>query len=471
MRPNPPSPSGEVIRKTDAELGLVTQTRKYQLITPLFGGGAEAGKNDLTMPINGKSIRGQLRFWWRAMRAKDQHIDEILLNQSLPMYYLDKNNKPLLDENGNPKPLSQIAKLRQLEGTIWGLASGDSGKPSSVQIGVRIGNYGESIEVKAWWEWNANTNKWQWKSDVDTHFPSYAAFPLRPEEDKGKPPNLGTKPKQKLNERTTASLLKNTTFNVEIAYPQIFAREIEAALWAWENFGGVGARTRRGFGAFELSSTLQTENLQAQFDSHQAQGQHLDGIPYISNFAISQTDWKNRIQRYQNFRQGGGFARTPESGRNTGSPGRSYWTEPDAIRHLTQQSLISHQDLMITPLIDAFPRGQLGMPIIFHFKDSSKNNPFNPNVDPRETTLQPSHHDRLASPLLIRPMNATQTIIALLKVNRQSELLGDVELSGENFNQVVNIEFAAADDVSTIKPLAAYHTRDILEAAFQHLTT
>ena len=39
---------------------------------------------------------------------------------------------------------------------------------------------------------------------------------------------------------------------VTITYPTQWSAEIEAALWAWETFGGLGARTRRGFGALHL---------------------------------------------------------------------------------------------------------------------------------------------------------------------------------------------------------------------------
>ena len=49
--------------------GRITQTRKYKLITPLFGGGVEAKKADPIKVIRETSIRGQLRFWWRAMRG------------------------------------------------------------------------------------------------------------------------------------------------------------------------------------------------------------------------------------------------------------------------------------------------------------------------------------------------------------------------------------------------------------------
>src|SRR5438270_10146477 len=38
----------------------------FRVMTALYGGGAEAGQNDLEDPFRIPSIRGQLRFWWRA---------------------------------------------------------------------------------------------------------------------------------------------------------------------------------------------------------------------------------------------------------------------------------------------------------------------------------------------------------------------------------------------------------------------
>ncbi len=73
-------------------------------------------------------------------------------------------------------------------------------------------------------------------------------------------------------------------------------------------------------------------------------------------------------------------------------PGRSHWTEPDAIRRLTGQSCPSHSKHHLT--IDKFPRAVFGLPIIFHFKDRG---------DPEDTTLKLQNHDRLTSPLILRP--------------------------------------------------------------------
>ena len=46
-----------------------TQVRRYKLITPLYGGGVKAGEVDTVTPIRGTAVRGQLRFWWRAIRG------------------------------------------------------------------------------------------------------------------------------------------------------------------------------------------------------------------------------------------------------------------------------------------------------------------------------------------------------------------------------------------------------------------
>ncbi|MBX3013285.1 MAG: type III-B CRISPR module RAMP protein Cmr1, partial [Caldilineaceae bacterium] len=66
-----PSLPPAIDKLTDADLGLITQTREYELITPLFGGGVEPTEADPVTVIRGTAIRGHLRFWWRACRAGD----------------------------------------------------------------------------------------------------------------------------------------------------------------------------------------------------------------------------------------------------------------------------------------------------------------------------------------------------------------------------------------------------------------
>jgi CRISPR-associated protein Cmr1 len=82
--------------------------RKYELITPLFGGGVEAKKNDDITLISGKTIRGHLRFWWRATRGGQF--------------------------GGGTEGLK---RMKEREAEIWGAASTpDKLSPSRVQIEV-----------------------------------------------------------------------------------------------------------------------------------------------------------------------------------------------------------------------------------------------------------------------------------------------------------------------------------------------
>ena len=87
---------------------IIEKTYTIDVITPpLFGGGYEAGKVDPDMPIRASSIRGHLRFWWRATRgAKFDTVEE----------------------------------LRQREGEIWGSME----NPSPVVVEVDIVSRGNT---------------------------------------------------------------------------------------------------------------------------------------------------------------------------------------------------------------------------------------------------------------------------------------------------------------------------------------
>ena len=71
-----------------------SEERKYQFLTYVFGGGVKIREHekpgDPITPVRVASIRGQLRFWWRAC---------------------------------NPSHCETMAELRQREGEIWGTTS------------------------------------------------------------------------------------------------------------------------------------------------------------------------------------------------------------------------------------------------------------------------------------------------------------------------------------------------------------
>lgn len=346
----------------------VSQMRKYQLITPLYGGGVNPAEADSVTVIRGSGVRGQLRFWWRACHGGRY---------------------------------SSLQAMKKAEDKLWGAASTkDDPCPSQVQITTEVDSHdcgqpfvhrkpnGEIIPI----------------SDFSSPY-SYAAFPLR--------------------DKAGAVVLDGIKFKLEITYPEDKMDDIQATLWAWETFGGIGARTRRGFGALRLLSLDNVEehslaaneirqDIEEKLKQYVVEGIWPRGVPHLSRYLsfkiiILNKDphatWRYLIAKLKEFRQ----QRNPGSKPNR--PGRSKWPEPEAIRRLSGQRMTNklvdgmrktHSPL--PPILDEFPRASFGLPIIFHFKDSNTRNHDDLISDPRKTSLQLARFDRLASPLILRPL-------------------------------------------------------------------
>jgi len=327
--------------------GWTITTRTYNVITPLWGGGVEANVNDPVTLIRGSSIRGHLRFWWRALRGNC---------------------------NG-----STITAMREKENSIWGSTK----VPSQVKITVNVTKKGTKFQATNFHgEQIANVGAMNSRD-------AYVTFPLR---------------------LTRASLTENIQFSVVLEYPDSVKDEVEAALWAWQTFGGIGARTRRGMGAIECiqvdgnSQTRQSaENFQRSINENLNKWIKDDdfpaGVPHMShglNYKLTsrQNDkttgieaLRNIIDQYKRFRQS-------RPGRE-----RSHWPEPDLIRACFPGETFRHE--IEHQVHGKAPRAVFGLPIIIHFKDYP-----NGLQDPDETTIQGVDGiDRLASPLIIRPIH------------------------------------------------------------------
>jgi CRISPR-associated protein Cmr1 len=160
------------------------------VITPIFGGGVEAGANDPVTPIRPSSIRGHLRFWWRATRGVS---------------------------------CTNVADLRRKEGEIWGTME----NPSQVGLQLEIKSQGK-IYPCAHIPENRNFPQFE------KNHPPYALFPFQGNKREGISPSKCT---------------SNVSFEIRLTYPGSVSLDVTAAVWAWTNFGGIGARTRRGCGA------------------------------------------------------------------------------------------------------------------------------------------------------------------------------------------------------------------------------
>lgn len=210
-------------------------------------------------------------------------------------------------------------------------------------------------------------------------------------------------------------------------------RELLASIWAWVHLGGVGARTRRGFGALELVRSADLEGLPRGLEDLASDWKPfftLGGRGFESLFGgfcnaadATNPSWppmlflgsegtafnsqKELLKDLREFRQGAGIARDPGSPR----PGQSRWPEGNLMRlrrdasatweHAVPQSVQAQQaDL-------GAPRAAFGLPIVMHFKsDQNPRNGGKRDADACGQILPPNRLERWASPLLLRPVRS-----------------------------------------------------------------
>lgn len=371
LLPPPVEPVLDLKRGPGGEkVELVRQTRTYELITPLFGGGVEPRAADPVTPIRASEVRGQLRFWWRACRGGSYEGD--------------------------------LDKMREAEAGLWGAASTPKKpRPSKVQVTVRVTDRGDDQPVFK------KDVKGRARPERGWEQLAYAAFPL-----------------QDVSESEPAGeVLEGVKFELDLVFPRCFQAEVEAALWAWETFGGLGGRTRRGFGALRLvnidnvpvalpeGGRVEAE-IRAGLRKHTVSGTWPHGVPHLSSelrmkVTSTRSDprvaWEHLIGRLKDFRQ------SRNAGISRERPGRSRWPEPDEIRRLTHRRCLRHAESLSG--IRKFPRAAFGLPIVFHFRRDDVG-------DPEDTVLKGADkvYERLASPLILRPLACKNGAVGLAAI-------------------------------------------------------
>ncbi|WP_420632381.1 type III-B CRISPR module RAMP protein Cmr1 [Candidatus Leptofilum sp.] len=375
------------------DLDIVTMERSYRLITPLYGGGVKTGKVDRVTPVSGKAVRGNLRFWWRAVRGGQ--FGDSLKSMKAKEDEIWGTAVPAKKEKSEEKP----TKL-----------------PPKVNLHVYDSEIGDEFVVYRAIPNPRRQGRTQIKQFHRDKVPAYAAFPQRPEE--GSPPGTTSEP-----------LFANVTFKLKLIYFMEHQKELDAALWAWETFGGVGARSRRGFGALscekivingeEQDSPLipkdTLENWLANQLEHYQEDTHFhDDIPHLpsdfktqlkivstSPFEKAEQAWIHLIEALQQFRHKRPI-RLDERGRP--KPTRNKWPEPDAIR--TKVSPRNRRyPAYYDPEILKYPRAEFGLPIIFELRGEG---------GIPKSTLRGKDHNRMGSPLILRPYQcANQQFVGL----------------------------------------------------------
>lgn len=383
--------------KTDSQ--YIVETRHYKVITPLYGGGVEPEKADPISVIRATEIRGHLRFWWRATRGGDINFGGDLKN------------------------------MKSKENEIWG----STNKSSNVSIAVDIKNKGNAevaFRVVSKQKQNPDGTL-ERKADIETspRIAPYAAFPLLPDKKESK--KIGWE---------SEKVLFDVEFELSITYPVQYQNDIDAALWAWETFGGIGARTRRGFGAiqenygplYSKSTSLEIKNwIKEQLNNHVIEkGRWPAGVPHLNakdtkyKFTPKSDDriksWQKLILALQEFRQKN--ARFNKEKNEPDQYGLSRWPEANAIRKLYGIDPKLPEGLTPETVTDKYPRAVFGLPIIFHMPHDEG---IKDDLNLRGVKTDNINIDRLASPLILRPLECKDGAVGLAVILEWESLDSD----------------------------------------------
>ncbi|MCS7069775.1 MAG: type III-B CRISPR module RAMP protein Cmr1 [Meiothermus sp.] len=177
---------------------LETWTLKLRTITPMFGGSATPREVDPAHPVRAASVRGHLRFWWRATAGARYGSAKELFEAEEAIW-------------GSAEKYGKVA-LRALE-----QSAGQAVRPS------------ELVPDRG----TARTGPME----------KFFLHPFNENRNEG------------LSE---ASGLKSVEFALELTFSlsEMEKGHLRQAIRAWIAFGGIGARTRRGLGALEVTQDL-----------------------------------------------------------------------------------------------------------------------------------------------------------------------------------------------------------------------
>jgi CRISPR-associated protein Cmr1 len=404
------------------------------VVTPILAGAAVLRALDDTDVIRAATIRGHLRFWWRALHA-----------------------------HSYDKPQDLYAH----ESELWGRAAEDQGGRSAVELRLEVEQRGE-ID-------SSDIRLYDSKKGGKATPGAYALWPAR------QPPAPRRKP--------------GTRFLLMLAAPSADIKAVQNAVRAWLLFGGYGSRTRRGLGSLRvldggsiwLPRAATRPELARLFggDIFAAPGRPPSDVPWLAGAELhvgpprsdAETAWTTALEWLKEFRQGtsgppGGRAREP--GANKPQPYRpsiSNWPEADKIRHLTGKTQGHKPHHNPTPV---WPRAGFGLPIVGQFQTEARDGRRldepekfeirwrEPDPDMPEEGVP---HDRLASPLIVKalPLADARFVPMALWLNRAYPEKGEVFLNGVEHSAAPFDRLVAKGDTARFSALSG---KNSLQTAF-----
>jgi CRISPR-associated protein Cmr1 len=369
--PGPPNMPGPIHRSRRGEAPRETFSIEIETVTPILGGAPVVRQVDEIDVIRVPTIRGHLRFWWRALQRDD---------------------------------FATPADLYRAEAELWGRAADEEGGRSSVELSVEVLRQSQ-ID----------------RSDVDPNAADgYALWPAR------EPPAPRRTPGVRFRLTVKAPVNQFDAIKDTVRTWLLFGGYGSRARRGLGSLKLVDHRIQsQWLPSVEDADDIEPADLQREFKESLenlfrrdvfAKGGHADQVPSLSGATLliggpyrgdrSQLAWHQAIGWLKEFRQGENFAR--DRGRAPNRPGRSRWPEADKLRHLTGK--YGHQP-RYTNRNAAWPRADFGLPIVGRFQGRGEPEPFLLTWQIGEREAKPGEDrikDRLASPLIVKPLQSVE---------------------------------------------------------------
>jgi CRISPR-associated protein Cmr1 len=339
---------------------------ELETVTPILGGAPVTRQVDTVDIIRVPTIRGHLRFWWRALYGA-----------------------------GFATPTELFAA----ETALWGMAADEKGGRSAVEITLAARH-------------PTNTSDRNPSLGVPSGYALWPArgadgVPAAPRRDAGQRFSITVRAPQRELEIVRNSVRAWILFGGYGSRSRrgmgsltVVGGDEEQADWL-PLLDRPETPTGRSQLRQGLNAAFGTDIFQSPSPRVTSSFPLLAGsIMVIGTFAHSGTDaWARAIGWLKDFRQKEGFAR--DKGTAHGRPGRSRWPEADKLRRIFGTHSKTH-----SPRYDAapvWPRARFGLPILGQFSDAS--GPGDP--PPFELTWRNDRgvlQDRVASPLIVKAL-------------------------------------------------------------------
>lgn len=385
---------------------------RLEVVTPILGGSHQTRAIDDVDVIRTPSVRGHLRFWWRALYASQ---------------------------------CSSTEDLYRRESALWGRAANDGGGRSAVEIRVDVEGNGGAID----------------DSDIDLQqtLGAYALWPARAEK------------RRKPGTRFVLTLKVAGTDTDEVEIKNALRAWILFGGYGGRTRRGLGSLKVIGDVNGWLPTTATREGLTNLFglDIFAAPTRRPEEVPWFGGASVhvgsadrnAQTAWTKALDWLKEFRQGttgqqGIRAREPGTGKAQPSrPSISNWPEADKVRRIKNKTSAHAPRHNATA---AWPRAGFGLPIIGQFQTNGRNNERYDEPGPFELRWRAGdvEHDRLASPLIVKALPLADGTFApcALWLNRAHPTNGEVVLRNANNSQAPFDRLVANGDTARFAALA-----------------